>query len=880
MSKARSMRSNARRLSEQAGTIPAAFVAALAGVIPGAALAQPSDGSGVKISSPDRPVSGQPGGVRDPMKPGQPKEGDKAKVKVSDQMTVDLHVKDENIANVLELLAIQSQKNIIASKNVTGKISADLYNVTFDEALDAILHVNGFGWIQQGNFIYVYTAEELEKIRKALSKRAAKVIRLNYLNAVDAAEFVKPMLSQGGEIKTSNKTEAFNIPDSTPTGKDDYALGATLVVVDYEENINAIEKLLVELDTKPAQVLVEATVLQTKLTESNAFGVDFSIIGDLNFNEFAGLAGALAGPLGIVNAIRAGGGSSPPASLADNNGVGVVGTTGKTDGPSTLKVGVISDNIAVIVKFLDTVGDTAVLANPKLLTLNRQPARVLVGQRLGYISSTATETSTTQTVQFLDTGVQLYFRPFVAASGDIRMELKPQVSSATTTPYQTSAGTVIVPDEDTQEVVTNVIVKDGMTIVIGGLFKEEVKANRSQVPFLGDIPVIGTAFRGNDDSTTRDEIIFLITPSVVNDNVLLSQGEDARNVIDRVRAGHRQGLLPWSRDRMTSQLNVEAERYWREGDQRKAAWTLSRSLSLNPRQPEALRLRERWTGERELWPSGQHFDWLLSSEINDRHRAIQPPAQPPAYMPTPYLSWPFPMDPLRPEPVKPVPSGDPWQRLHPMGPAMPAMPSGDGAKPSSMAPTTNPSTDNFGNNPAPAPGTADNTAGGQNDFFAGTMTPAAPSTGNDNNNFANNGNNFNNNEPANGTPGAMGDNPSNPADPANPPANSPAANAGNPDNGDNGNKFMDDSMTNAGFNSGSNGFAAGKPIGGGDAAPMGAVPTGEQASNQAQPAPPAAASPRFVVVPFFHGFWIVPAPAAAPAPVANVPTESSNPESK
>ncbi|MCW5766150.1 MAG: secretin and TonB N-terminal domain-containing protein, partial [Phycisphaeraceae bacterium] len=405
-----------RRIFEQAGSIPSAFVAAVATTaLSVGALAQPG-GDSVRVSSPDKPITGgQPAVVRDPMKPGQPKEGDKAKVRVSDQMTVDLHVKDENISNVLELLAIQSQKNIIASKNVSGKISADLYNVTFDEALDAILHVNGFGWIQQGNFIYVYTAEELEKIRKALSKRAAKVMRLNYLNAVDAAEFVKPMLSTGGEIKTSNKTENFSIPDSSPTGKDDYALGATIVVIDFEENIAAIEKLLVELDTKPAQVLVEATVMQTKLTEKNAFGVDFSIIGDLKFNEFAG---ALGGPLGIANAIRSGGGASPPASLADNRGVGVVSTPGKTDGASTLKIGVIADNVQVVAKFLDEVGDTAVLANPKLLTLNRQPARVLVGQRLGYLSSTATETSTTQTVQFLDTGVQLYFRPFVSAGGD------------------------------------------------------------------------------------------------------------------------------------------------------------------------------------------------------------------------------------------------------------------------------------------------------------------------------------------------------------------------------------------------------------------------------------------------------------------------------
>src|SRR5690606_10499608 len=129
---------------------------------------------------------------------------------------------------------------------------------------------------------------EIDEIEKALSKRIAKVIHLSYLNAADAAEFVKPLLSAGGEIKTSAKTADFSIPDTAPVGADSYALGATLVIIDYEQNIEAIEQLISELDTKPAQVLVEATVLQTSLTEANAFGVDFSIIGDLNFTDFIG----------------------------------------------------------------------------------------------------------------------------------------------------------------------------------------------------------------------------------------------------------------------------------------------------------------------------------------------------------------------------------------------------------------------------------------------------------------------------------------------------------------------------------------------------------------------------------------------------------------
>ncbi len=117
---------------------------------------------------------------------GAPPAGDKKdgpQVKVSDHMTVDLHVKDEDLGAVLELLSIQSQKNIVASKNVSARVTATLYNVTFKEALDALLHVNGFGYIEQGNFIYVYTLQELEETQKALKKRVAKPVYLNYMNA-------------------------------------------------------------------------------------------------------------------------------------------------------------------------------------------------------------------------------------------------------------------------------------------------------------------------------------------------------------------------------------------------------------------------------------------------------------------------------------------------------------------------------------------------------------------------------------------------------------------------------------------------------------------------------------------------------------------------
>ena len=161
-----------------------------------------------------------------------------------------------------------------------------------------------------------------------------------------------------------------------------------------------------------------------------------------------------------------------------------------------LKAGIIQDHVGAFLKVLDEVVDTTVLARPRITCLNRQRAEVLIGTRYGYLSSTQTQTSTTQTVEFLDTGIQLIFRAFISPDGMIRMELMPSVSSA----VLHDDGGQQVPDEVTQQLMTNVRCRDGETIILGGLFKESTSATRNQVPLLGDIPIIGAAFRGQVDS--------------------------------------------------------------------------------------------------------------------------------------------------------------------------------------------------------------------------------------------------------------------------------------------------------------------------------------------------------------------------------------------
>ncbi|MDP1662242.1 MAG: hypothetical protein Q8L55_10040, partial [Phycisphaerales bacterium] len=606
----------------------AAVLAIAAGGLTSVAGAEPGVGTMMALAAEAKATSGTAVRVAAPAEAkSQPK--DQPKVKVTEHNTVDLHVKDEDLVSVLEMLSISAQKNIIVSKNVSGKVTMNLWGVTFYEALDALLHANGFAYVEKGSFIYVYTLDELEKIEKTFKKRVAKVVILNFLNAPDAAEFVKGMLSKEGEIKATPKVDDFSIPANAPIGADKWALGAALVITDYEENLKAIETLLIELDTKPAQVLIESTVLQTKLTEENAFGIDFSIIGSMDFTDFATAA---AGPRGVANALINGGSGATGVTPADNTGRALQSTVGGTSGAGGFKAGLISNNVGVFLRMLDEVSDTTVLANPKLLTLNRQPSRVLVGRRVAYLSTTATDTSTTQTVQYLDTGVQLFVRPFVSKTGDIRMEIKPQVSTADTKEIKAAGGgTVTVPDEVTQEVVTNIMVPDGMTVVIGGLFTETTIAGRSQIPGLGDLPIIGAAFRGNTDKTTRDEIIFLVTPTIVSDSTLVAQGEQAKGVEDRLRTGVKNSLIDWSREKRTSQYNLRAEQKAREGDFDMALWLINQSLRANPQNEDALRLRERILGQREVWPANSRLQGIFGTEVRDELLKINPPVPAPKY---------------------------------------------------------------------------------------------------------------------------------------------------------------------------------------------------------------------------------------------------------
>lgn len=553
-------------------------------------------------------------------------------VRVSEFLTVDMFVNNAELRDVLQQLAIQTRRNIVPSGDVGGNVTANVFGVSFYDALEALLNANGFAFIERGDFIFVYTMEEAEQIRDRERGFVTKVLHLDHLPAIEAVRFTQHLVSEdgrmeatqdaggdsgggdglslGGEV-TSESSQVYQ-----PT-VDEFAMTNAVVIYDYEDRVREIERLLLELDTRPAQVLVEATIVQAMLTEANAFGVDFALISDVQFTDFFGLPESF-NPIGFnsepdPNMLPA------QSTVTDNREEFFSSVPGQTGSENAdFRAGfVINDDVAIFLRALDRVTDTTLLANPKVMTLNRQRGYVLVGQRVGYLETFVVENQILQTVSFIDTGIQLDFRPYVGKDETVRIELSPQVSSVSFRSVTTASGiNQDIPDEDVQQITTHVTIPKDSTAVLGGLFTESATLERRQVPVLGDIPLIGNAFRGYDDNTIRNEIIFLVKPTVMNDRMTIEAGEEAVAFSDRVRVGSRQGLLPWSRERQSSRLNVEAERYAAEGDIERAMWAIRRSLELNPVQPDAIRIRERLVKNQEWWPRESVLDQMFENEID------------------------------------------------------------------------------------------------------------------------------------------------------------------------------------------------------------------------------------------------------------------------
>ena len=477
--------------------------------------------------------------------------------------------KDAPIRDVLNLMGLRYNKNIVKSQGVDGTLGfTNLFDVTFDEAMDAILGAN-FKYKQKGNLINVYTKTEYKKIMEDKDRMVTRTITLYYISAAEAVRLVSPVLSDVAVIQGSSPAETV-----LPTGQaistgsgggDSMALNDMIVIVDYPEHIAKAEDVLKELDARPLQVLVEATILSATLTEEIALGIDWSTLDGVTVDDLVSVGA------GTENGLSATGFASAVATTISSGGIGI---------------GVTSDHVAALIRAIESVTDTTVLANTKILAVNKQLGQVYIGNKIGYQSITSQiDTSTTQTVEFLETGTKLAFRPYIGADGYIRMDIQPKDSSGT---LKTNG----IPDEQSTELSTNVIVKDGQTIVIGGLFRDVVTTTRNQVPLLGDLPFLGAAFRSTNDKTERQEVIVILRPHIVKTPEEIDGAGRAAD-IERKRYGAYANRQILGRAVIAEGHYYKAAQYYTDGNDSAARYELDKALRLRPTYFEALRLKEK-----------------------------------------------------------------------------------------------------------------------------------------------------------------------------------------------------------------------------------------------------------------------------------------------
>ncbi|CAK9109404.1 Type IV pilus biogenesis and competence protein PilQ, partial [Durusdinium trenchii] len=476
-----------------------------------------------------------------------------------------------DIRTALEWLSEQGGLNIVATQSVTGIVnSVALNNVDAETALDVILESTGFVMRRKGRFVYVGTPEDFANLEQSRDTIITKVYRPNYVTAAELQTLITPLLSDRGSISVTTAAETGIQSDSDNAGGDSLANGDAVVVRDYELVLAEVDQVIAELDRRPMQVAIEAMILSVKLNDNTEFGINWQFLRD-------------------QDNVRFGSGSPRVEPL---NGAGTVdsatgGTIGEFLFDGGLSFAFLDSSIGHFIEALETIGDTNVIATPRLMCLNKQRAEILIGAELGYVSTTVTQTQATQQVEFLRVGTELRLRPYISSDGLIRMEVHPQLSTGA---VRVEEGFTL-PDRETTEVTTNIMTRDGCTVIIGGLVREDLSVNSSQIPFLGSVPYLGVLFRQRSEEIERSEIVILITPNIVSEPETCCEGEQAACEMHRRHAVYSDHMSPISKQYLGRKYFRLSQEALALGDIRRAKRYIDFSIRLDPASRAAIELQ-------------------------------------------------------------------------------------------------------------------------------------------------------------------------------------------------------------------------------------------------------------------------------------------------
>lgn len=421
---------------------------------------------------------------------------------------VDLDLRDADIHNVLRLLSDVGKVNIITSDNVTGTVTIRLRNVPWDQALETVLQAKGLGMVRQGNMIRIAPLADLNKERElAIARRKSelqlapietRIIPVSYASAQDLQDRAKDLLSPRGSIAVDERTNV-------------------LIARDVAGNLNQIDELVHVLDTQTPQVLIEARIVEATSRYVRDVGIQWG--GDATFGPATGNPTGLAFPssIGVVGGASdqqtPTGGLSPFRTLVPNpnfavNLPAIVGTD--QGGAIGLTFGSINNtvNLAVRLSAAEASGMLRIISSPRILTLDNREARIAQGTLIPFSQISA---QGVQTI-FQEAKLQLIVKPHVTQDGSVAMHVK--INRDEPDFNQTSARgdpTILK-----REAETDLLVMDGHTAVIGGIFTRNTGRNLDQIPLLGDIPILGVLFQRRRANDTRGELVIFLTPRIVN----------------------------------------------------------------------------------------------------------------------------------------------------------------------------------------------------------------------------------------------------------------------------------------------------------------------------------------------------------------------------
>ena len=417
------------------------------------------------------------------------------------KQNVTFKFKNIEFKEVMLLMGKVGKINILVGEEIAGTISAELINVPWDKAFQALLDMKNFAADidANGNLIRIHTPSTLTTQDTYKSARADMIKK-----QVEAEDSTDPIISEIFRLFYITPTEAnktitalFTVEGTTsPITLTEEATTRSIIVRGKEKDLNTVSKVLKEIDIKTKQVLIEAFIVEANSDFEKAMGVK---VGGYYYRQGETIGGTMGTSTGKTNntiaAATGGLGTSNDAftkmdTFTANSGVGIIKRTGSA---------VISANIEA----LEKQGIVRSISNPKIFTLNNMTANVIQGTKIPYASG-GEEGGTS----FADATMELKITPSIVGDGNVLLDINLKNDSAG---KKVEGGIPI----NTMQIITKLLVADGDVVVIGGIKKEMEDNGKQQVPGLGDVPVIGNLFKGKYKQNKLDELLIFIAPRVL-----------------------------------------------------------------------------------------------------------------------------------------------------------------------------------------------------------------------------------------------------------------------------------------------------------------------------------------------------------------------------